>query len=69
MIDTDVERGTFWPATLRFRLHQELSHEEWLEVSVIGRWQKAKGDFDKPDGEFTRHIKEKLGISANETYL
>lgn len=62
MIDTDVERGTFWPVGLRMQLRLKITFSEWMEHTIIGQWHKKSIEATRQESEFVQQVKEKLGI-------
>lgn len=66
MIDTDVERGPFWPVRMRMVMKNGQLHLLYpVEAHELPRRrEKSPNAPTKKDGPFTRHVKEKLGIST-----
>ena len=81
MIDTDVERGTFWPPRDKYvmvdtpgggrdmKVIYELTDDDCTELFIIHRFAKKHGWIgqQQPDSDFVRQVKIKLGISTETT--
>ena len=75
MIDTDVEQGSFWPARdkviklslpdgrIDYKFLFPLLEDDLMQLYIIHRFARKHGWLEKPDSEFAKQVKEKLGIS------